>query len=248
MGQAKNRARLTLRRSMPLPSLWRLGLRHEARWWRDYLRTRGAQWPEEFEQRFDPDARLTEPLVADRVARFGRDEVSVLDVGAGPASVLGRRCGTVSLRLTAVDPLAEQYQQILAHEGLTPPVPTEPCEGERLVERFGTDRFSIAFARNSLDHAVDPLAIIRQMIAVVEPGGFVDLRHYRPEGLNTNYNQLHNWNFDVVDGRLELWGPFGRHDVSDALGDRVAVQVWVEDTGGLAPWVCAVIEKPASPE
>jgi hypothetical protein len=71
-----------------------------------------------------------------------------------------------------VDPLAREYDRILSEHGLEPPVRTQPLGGEDLLSRFAPD-FDVPFARNPLDHAVDPFPIIHNMVVVVRPGGYV---------------------------------------------------------------------------
>jgi SAM-dependent methyltransferase len=102
----------------------------------------------------------------------------------------------------ATDPLAGAYDRSMRQAGVTPPVRTIALDGERLVEHFGADRFDIAYARNAIDHALDPARIIEQMLGVLRPQGHVVLRHVRNEARRQDYVQLHQWNFDQQDGDL----------------------------------------------
>jgi SAM-dependent methyltransferase len=61
---------------------------------------------------------------------------------------------------------------------VVPPVRTRRCDSERLLDMFEPDSFDVAYASNTLDHSYDPLRAIRQMIAVVRPGGIVLLQHF----------------------------------------------------------------------
>ena len=241
------RARKALRPLMPRRLVHRAGLRGELAWWRGYIETRGGDWPEDLQHRLDPDASLLEPLIADRLARFDRASVRVLDVGAGPVSVLGKTHGDVRLEITAVDPLGEQYATLLAEAGIEPGVRTQPCRGEDVAQRFGPAVFDIAYSRNALDHSADPLAIVRAMLTTVVPGGFVALRHYQCEAENNGYVDLHNWNFDVDGEALLIWGPYGKHDLGAELGGEATVRSWLVEESSHAPWVCAILDKPAGP-
>jgi hypothetical protein len=62
----------------------------------------------------------------------------------------------VAVGVRAVDPLANKYNRLLEDAGLAPTIRTEAVDGEKLVERFGRDRFDIAYSRNALDHTADP--------------------------------------------------------------------------------------------
>ena len=42
------------------------------------------------------------------------------------------------------------------------------------------------------------------MVTLARPGGFVILGHWRNEGLKAGYEELHQWNIDVVNGELVI--------------------------------------------
>jgi SAM-dependent methyltransferase len=145
---------------------------------------------------------------------------------------VGYRLPGKSVSLTAVDPLAHEYDRVLAKAGVVPPVRTERVDGEGLLEHFGPGRFEIAYSRNALDHAVDPLAIIRNMLGVVRPGGHVILRHVRNEALRQGYVQLHQWNFDERGGRPVIWRPDREVDLTAALQGQPDIECRVEPADG----------------
>ena len=110
-----------------------------------------------------------------------------------------------------------------------PPIRTIRVAGEALLEHFGSGIFDIACATNSLDHSADPLTIISNMVAVVRTNGIVLLRHNRNEGERARYEGLHQWNFDVADGRLLLWNNAVRVDVGSALDGRALTTAWISE-------------------
>ena len=202
--------------------VWRARLRSEVDFWADWLV--GApgteQWSSDREQRLDPTTEIRDPLVREELERLTCDEVSILDVGAGPLTSLGYRHPGRRVTIVPVDPLADDYDRLLAEADLDPPIRTLGVAGEDLVEHFGRRRFDIAYAANSLDHSADPLSIIENMVSVVRPGGVVLLRHKRNEGQSARYGGLHQWNFDAAEGRLRLWSDAADIDVGAALGER----------------------------
>jgi SAM-dependent methyltransferase len=204
--------------------VWRARQKSEVDFWADWLV--GApgteQWAWDREERLDPTTEIRDPLVREELERLASDEVSILDVGAGPLTSLGYRYPGRTVTIVPVDPLAGDYDRLLAEAGLEPPVRTAAVAGEDLVELFGRERFDIAYAANSLDHSADPLRIIANMVEVVRPGGVVLLRHKRNEGESARYGGLHQWNFDAADGRLRLWNDTVEIDVGEALGERTA--------------------------
>jgi SAM-dependent methyltransferase len=185
------------------------------------------QWAGDREARLDPDTEIRDPLVRAELERNPAEEVSILDVGAGPVTWLGYRYPGKKLTIVPVDPLADEYDRLLRDAKLDPPIRTVRVAGEALAEHFGSRRFDIAYATNSLDHSADPFTIISNMAAVVRAGGVVLLRHKRNEGDSARYGGLHQWNFDVVDDVLVVWNTAVRVNVGAALEGRAVTTAWI---------------------
>jgi SAM-dependent methyltransferase len=224
-------------------TVWERGLPTEVDFWAEWIATRGLEWPGEFERRFDPAEPMSEPLVLGVLDQMAGDEVRILDVGAGPATSLGKTHPVKRLSVTAVDPLGDDYARLLADAEIEPPVPTQQVAGEALTGTFEPASFDIAYARNALDHGVDPARIIREMLALVRPGGFVILRHYENEAQTMGYEELHQWNFSVEDDRLVVWNDRRRIDVAAELEGDATVTAALDGGSGHAAWVTAVIER-----
>lgn len=236
-------ARHRRRARMSHAQVWQRLLPTEVAFWDTWLRTEGLTWPDAYRRRLDPEMPLTDDLVTTALDRLGRDRVSILDVGAGPVTCLGRRHPGMEIELVAVDPLGATYDELLARHGVRPPVRTLACAGEAIVERFGAERFDIAHARNAVDHSADPALIVHRMVDVVRPGGLVLLRHYLREGVTMRYEELHQWNFDVEDDELVVWSPRTRRNLSRELTGRAEVRCRIEGGSDHAPFVVAEIER-----
>lgn len=239
MGEAgwRTAPRRTLMRFGPGRRLWwRARKRDEVQFWSAWLV--GApgteQWSADREARLAPDTEIRDPLVREELERSPDEEISILDVGAGPVTSLGFRYPGKALTIVPVDPLADEYDRLLRDAGLDPPIRTIRVAGEALLERFGSGRFDIAYACNALDHSADPLRIISNMVAVVRPGGVVLLRHKRNEGEQARYGGLHQWNFDVAGGSLLLWNDAARLDVGAALAERADTAAWTSPGEAIA--------------
>jgi SAM-dependent methyltransferase len=208
--------------------LWRTRKSSEVDFWAGWLV--GApgteQWASDRESRLDPNTQITDPLVRAELERNPAAEISILDVGAGPVTSLGFRYPGKTLTIAPVDPLADEYERLLRDAELDPPIRTIRVAGEALLEHFGSRRFDIAYAANSLDHSADPITIISNMVAVVRPGGVVILRHKRNEGEGARYGGLHQWNFDVVDDSLIVWNNAVEVNVGSALEGRAQTKAW----------------------
>jgi SAM-dependent methyltransferase len=170
------------------------------------------------------NSELAHDVVAECLIRIEEPEVAIIDVGSGPLTTLGTRFDGKRIRLTAVDPLAREYESVLERAKIEPPVPAIPCSGEELPERFDPESFDIAFSENALDHVVDPIRIVRNMVGLIRPGRYVVLDHQRNEAEHAAYGQLHQWNFDERDGRCVLWRGEREHDLERELSGIVSVE------------------------
>jgi SAM-dependent methyltransferase len=191
---------------------WLTGIDDEIAFWQQWADTRGGQWPQDYANRIDPGFPL-QPHIA-RWLDPSAARVRILDVGAGPATYVGRRWEGHEVELVAVDALAERYDAALRFRDALP-VRTLQCETERLTERFPEGSFDFVNARNTLDHSYDPLECIRQMLRVARPGGHVGLWHFADEAEREAYAGLHQWNFSVQGGDMAIWNRAERHSLRE---------------------------------
>lgn len=158
----------------------------------------------------------------------------IIDVGAGPITKVGYSYESKILRVIPVDPLANYYSLMLKRNNIALPVPTVPGNGEDLLDYFPTASFDFAYACNSLDHSFDPVKVIENMVALVKRNGFVLMRHYRNEAQTGAYDGLHQWNFDIKDGKFVIWSESDSHDVAALLGGQVDVECYLQRFSGCA--------------
>jgi len=205
-------------------------LRTEVAFWRRWLLSEGLSWHDDYVRRFDPRAPIDERL-ARIIDRLPKPRVEILDVGAGPLTVIGKIHPSKGLSITATDVLAVQYNALLDEFGLDPPVRTIYAEAERLREQLGSRQFDLVHAQNSLDHCSDPIAGIEEMLALTRPGGLVVLLHEENEGRNELYYALHKWDFTCENGRFVIAGPGpggSRRDISAMLDGRADVECSID--------------------
>jgi SAM-dependent methyltransferase len=218
-------------------------LSDEVKFWRDWFANSGLEWPDEYARRTDFTAEVEDPVLRGMLAELSQERVEILDVGAGPTTTVGYRFPGKDLAITAVDPLADEYNRVLTEAGIDPPVQAERVNGEDLVERFGPGTFDIAFSRNALDHAIDPVPIIENMLEVLRPSGCAVLRHVPNEAVTEDYHQLHQWNVDERAGHCIVWrNPRHERDLNELLAERAEVTCHRDVYDGYE-WICCVLRK-----
>jgi SAM-dependent methyltransferase len=176
---------------------WLDGTFSEVEFWDVWMRSRGARWPEEFRERLRDDS----PFDVQAAALLPSEPagIRVLDVGSGPLCGTGLILHNRKLDITATDPLAFAYQEMYCRYSIEPPVRTTLAFAEDLSVFFPANTFDLVTCKNALDHSLDPVRGLTQMLEVAKPNGFVLLQHQRNEALNEDYSGLHQWNFDVDD-------------------------------------------------
>jgi len=195
---------------------WAKAWNYEVGFWRNWFQTKGLQWPDEYKARLDP----TRPLQAIVGSRLPVGEHRILDVGAGPLTVLGKQWYGQPVNIVAVDPLAEEYDTLLAEARLTPLVRTQKAFVETLGETFPANSFDIVHMMNALDHSRDPLTGILQMLEVARPNGYVILSHATREATREHHTGMHQWDLFIEHDHFFLEGEGQRLDISDILAQR----------------------------
>lgn len=181
---------------LPQKLLWEAGIKSQVRFWDMWFETKGLRWPEEYKKRFDPNL-LLQSKVCDLLPN--QNQFTILDVGAGPLTILGKKCDGKSVIIKAIDPLADEYDILLKKYKIDPLIRTEKLDAEKLDNKYLSGTFDLVYAKNSIDHSYDPEHAILQMIKVVKSGCFVLLEHANNEAENQNYLGFHQWNFSMSD-------------------------------------------------
>ncbi len=214
---------------------WQKGIKHEVDFWTQWFQTQGLDWKSDFLNRLNPQLPLQDYLIG---LLPEASPCSVLDVGAGPLTLLGKVLPGRQLTIVAVDPLANEYDALLRSHGITPIVRTQYCEAERLSEKFQPESFDLVHVQNALDHSYDPLEGIRQMLKVLKRNCCIFMAHLGNEAENEKYVGFHQWNFCREGNRFIMWNKKSRIDVNEELKDNAEVSV-----SGDESWNNVVIRK-----
>lgn len=199
---------------------WLSAIDFEIAYWCDWFEIKGQRRPENYSERTEGKVAFAYPeLIA------GRDTVKALDVGAGPISGLGNIAGDTVIQLSACDPLAFAYKEMIDRAGVKPYVISEFALTERLCDAYPKNSFDIVNMTNALDHAINPLLGVYNMLAVCKMGGSVFLDHWENVAEFEDYTGLHKWNMSEDSGNFIIWNKTERINVTEELGEKAEVIV-----------------------
>jgi SAM-dependent methyltransferase len=183
-----------------------VGIKMEAKFWEKWICQRDGKWKDDFEYRTSP-VSLVVGFHKEIIDSINLTEISVLDVGAGPLTAIGKRHPAKKIIITATDPLADEYNLMLDRHKITPPVRTVNVSAEKLADVYRGKKFDWINAQNSLDHAVDPISVIEGMSVLLSNNGILSLFHEINEGLEEGYRGFHKWNFAPCENGFIVWNP-----------------------------------------
>src|SRR6185437_936713 len=126
---------------------WFRELPSEVHFWRAWIRKEDTRWLDERAARLSRNTLLQE-WVRDLVPTPAGGKVNLLDVGAGPATVLGSVWPRRVVHITAVDPLADEYNAILDEQQIEVPTKTIRGSGEQLTDLFSANTFDFVCSIN----------------------------------------------------------------------------------------------------
>jgi len=220
-GRACYRNWVSWRRARSDPAeQWRRGIADEIQFWEHWLETKGGGFPIAYTERLNRHGTLLDDFIA-RHLPPDQPHIRILDVGSGPVSSLGfpRSPDGRPIELTAADALGRSYGELLHRYGVEPSAWPIPVAVEELSTQFDDGVFDLVFCSNALDHSVNPLLGIRQMLRVVRPGCYVILTHEQNVAEAEGYAGLHGWNFDERNERLKICRGSSEIDVGQVLNN-----------------------------
>ncbi|MBY0565185.1 MAG: methyltransferase domain-containing protein [Hyphomonadaceae bacterium] len=192
----------------------------ELAYWKRVFEKRQASGDPYIEHLLSPTSTLAEPVRSVFLSSHAGDESArVLDVGCGPLSVLGKKCGDVSLNIVGVDPLADAYRDLMREYGVEPPHRAIKGMAEDLNRLFAADSFHFVHSRNALDHCADAPLSIQNMLRVAKPGAKVFINVCQNEAENAAYSGFHRWNFDTQGEHVVVWNPGRIVFLDDIIGN-----------------------------
>lgn len=153
------------------------------------------------------------------------NQAKILDVGSGPFTLLGRIWDGIKLDITAIDPLADEYNKIFSKLKINVPVKPRKGNVENISELFPENYFDFIYMSNSLDHSYNPLEGLRQLIKVVKQNSIIYLSHWINEAEHNNYYGFHQWNLCFEDNNFIIWTPREKFIVNEEFKDIVEIEI-----------------------
>lgn len=142
-----------------------------------------------------------------------KKEVIIAEIGSGMFCTIGSLWKTAKVKVYPSDILANEFNQILKDNHITPLIPIVKQDMENLT--YPDKFFDIVHCTNALDHTPDPIKAIKEMYRVVKPGGYIYLRHFINVGEHEKYAGLHMWNIDMQGKDCTIWNRQERFLLSD---------------------------------
>jgi SAM-dependent methyltransferase len=190
---------------------WTDGLQSELDFWDRWYSTKGIIWHEDYLFRLSTVTEIQNHISKHLICGYE----TILDVGSGPLTCLGKNWKGKTVNIIACDALADQYAELNMKYGIIPIIVTEKCKAELLSEKY--DLFDIIHAQNSIDHCENPVNAIIEMIKILKPGGKIILRHSVKEGENQHYIGLHQWNFYEKNGDFMISGKGKTENINEIV-------------------------------
>ncbi len=183
----------------------------ELGFWRTYLREHGRETCDRTRWEEDFPSPLLEHIESLRVTRAGKPRL--LEVGSGPVSIMAWGVEQGLFELTAVDPLAREYERLMRKVPCSYPVKPMEGFGENLSALLAPKTFDLAYSGNALDHTSSPRRCLEELTQVVDEGGIIYCEGFVREGTNAGWQGLHQHDLVPENGHLVRYGRDGSRSV-----------------------------------
>jgi ubiquinone/menaquinone biosynthesis C-methylase UbiE len=211
---------------------WENNLNSEIDFWNNWLSTKGDAWKDDYIYRLESKTEAVGFFKESLQTVSVDEDYKILDVGAGPMTILGKFYNGVKLNITAVDALAEVFQK-LNWQDKKPEIMTEYCETEKLCEKFNENSFDMVYARNTLDHHYDAPLALKNMLQVTKVGGLVVFSHTENEANNNHWEGLHKWNFYLNDDDMVIANQTNSFSLKEIIGAQGKITFMHKDTNNV---------------
>lgn len=219
---------------------WSQHLREELDFWSHWAASGGAPNPAHHAERTNPSMPVDSRIIQYAQSR-NLKAITVLDVGSGPLTKVGHLGPDgLSVKVIASDPLAQFYNEEFKKHRIQVPNPPEFALAEFLSSFYPHSSIDVISCNNALDHCIDPVRAIYEMLIILKVGGVALCSSRRNEGANANYEGLHQFNIDSRGGEVFI---AGRDQPLLPLRQQLPEQCTIRLTSEDADWVHFRVEK-----
>ena len=178
-------------------------------------------------QQFNRPTRVLDflvPLIGDK------KDVKIADIGSGPISVIGNSLDGVNVQVFPSD--IKDFGSFWLENKMVQFLPIEIQDMERLT--YENNFFDIVTTTNALDHTMDAISAVKEMIRVTKIGGWIHIDCHLDQ-LSTGHK--HRWN-TKKDGRFI--SKYNTFDLKD-----FGFKIDFIDNGGLSRYnrIVALLQK-----
>ena len=173
----------------------------------------------------DPERAVEADLAA--LIPEGDGPVLALDLASGPVASMGWKIDGRDVKVTAVDPFALYLNDVMEFKGLKgPPVRSIQTSLQSLAGFSGGVLFDIAYVNCALNTFADPAQTVRDVLALLKPGGSLLVRSPVNGAEAASYFALHLWNLAPgEDGDVVIWRPDQRLSLREVVGDLATITI-----------------------
>lgn len=183
---------------------WKQKREIEFSFWKQWIETRGMEWPDDFSKRLDP--KTTADNVINSLISKKIESPKILDAGSGPLSDFPKQLqdGRKPI-ITAIDALADQYNETLTKNGINPLVQVHQQHIETIQQAFPPNHFDFIYIRNTLDHTYNPFDCIENMLSIIKENAYIFLAHRTNLAARENYQGSSLWNLSAEKTDFIIW-------------------------------------------
>lgn len=195
---------------------WKQLAKEEVKYWESVLSGNfpNKVWVETYRKRIDGVN-----IAPDFLHPYLKGHPRVLDAGSGPITGVGAFYKNIPINITAIDPLARDYAEILDRLNYIPIVRTEFGLLENLLD-FVDGSFDLIYSCNALDHNRDPISLFKNLIKICRKGGKIIIECAINDGLFSSYWGTHQWNIMPAANKVLLWNKKNEcYILNDYLGE-----------------------------
>ena len=153
----------------------------------------------------------------------------ILDIGSGAVPLYGNLINGEEFQYIPIDPLVYEYQKLYKKYNVLLPVVPNFGIMELLTYFYSHDFADYVICNNSLDHSIDIMQSLFEILSVVKIDGSILLVHHEHEAENNRYKGFHQWNISFENNHLFFYDYHHKYDISSILSNFCEIYIKLLD-------------------